>query len=109
MNYKLHLVVDLDGTFLEGDLTDRLALYTLIECKRNLINLIYCTGRCISKINEVIQDDITPIPNIIIADVGTTIQSKSNCTSMSEIQQEIQKRCGQVKILYRVYSITSST
>jgi len=91
MDYKLHLVVDLDGTFLEGELIDRLALYTLIECQRNLINLIYCTGRCISDINNVIQDDVTPTPNIIIADVGTTIHSKNNNTSISKIQKEIQK------------------
>ena len=86
---KICLVVDLDGTFLEGTISDKEALYTYINHYREEICLVFCTGRCIEHVNNALEDTQIPKPDIIICDVGTTIYDFSGRAAIKKIQSDI--------------------
>lgn len=69
---RLILAVDLDGTFLGGTAEARRALYGLIEARRADIKLIFVTGRDIAFAASLPRTGETPMPEIIIGDVGTS-------------------------------------
>lgn len=66
------LATDLDGTFLGGSAEQRSHLYSYLEqCPHTA--LIFVTGRDIAHVEKLIVEDGVPRPQIIIADVGTTV------------------------------------
>lgn len=67
------LATDLDGTFLGGSADAREALYNWIEDNRHTIGLIFVTGRHPEFIQEHCDTFGIPMPDYVIADVGTTI------------------------------------
>lgn len=67
------LATDLDGTFLGGTAEDREKLYNWIEDNRETIGLIFVTGRHPEFIHEHCDTYGIPIPEYVVADVGTTI------------------------------------
>lgn len=67
------LATDLDGTFLGGPAQARETLYNLIEDDRDSIGLIFVTGRHSEFIQEHCDTFGIPMPDYVIADVGTTI------------------------------------
>ncbi|MCR9109705.1 HAD-IIB family hydrolase [Marivita sp. XM-24bin2] len=67
------LATDLDGTFLGGTAADREELYNWIEDNRATVGLIFVTGRHPEFIHEHCDTYGIPIPEYVIADVGTTI------------------------------------
>lgn len=67
------LATDLDGTFLGGSAQERETLYNLIEDNRGSIGLIFVTGRHPEFIHEHCDTFGIPMPDYVIADVGTTI------------------------------------
>lgn len=69
----LVLATDLDGTFLGGEDADRRALYSWIEDNRNLVGLIFVTGRDPDFVRELTRTTGVPRPDYVIGDVGTTI------------------------------------
>ncbi len=76
MNSKIELILatDLDGTFLSPDLnTITSDLYKTIKDNRNNIILIFVTGRGYESIISLLDDPSLPVPDYIIADVGSTV------------------------------------
>ena len=67
------LATDLDGTFLGGSANDRETLYNWIEDNRETVGLIFVTGRHPEFIHEHCDAFGIPMPEFVIADVGTTI------------------------------------
>ena len=67
------LATDLDGTFLGGSAEAREALYNFIEENRDTIGLIFVTGRHPEFIHDHTDTFGIPLPDFVIADVGTTI------------------------------------
>ncbi|MEO6031970.1 MAG: HAD family hydrolase [Burkholderiaceae bacterium] len=70
---RLVLATDLDGTFLGGDPEQRRSLYEWIEKRRQLVTLIFVTGRDLPFIRALIAGGSVPRPDYVIGDVGTTI------------------------------------
>ncbi len=67
------LATDLDGTFLGGTAEAREELYNWIEDNRETIGLIFVTGRHPEFIHDHCDTFGVPMPEYVIADVGTTI------------------------------------
>lgn len=67
------LATDLDGTFLGGSAQSRETLYNLIEDNRDSVGLIFVTGRHPEFVQEHCDTYGIPMPDYVIADVGTTI------------------------------------
>lgn len=67
------LATDLDGTFLGGSAKAREQLYDFIEDNRDTIGLIFVTGRHPEFIHDHTDTFGIPLPDYVIADVGTTI------------------------------------
>jgi HAD superfamily hydrolase (TIGR01484 family) len=72
------LATDLDGTFLGGSAQDRRALYDAIEARRDVMGLIFVTGRDPEFIEGLCGDGFVPWPDMVIGDVGTTIATVEN-------------------------------
>ena len=70
---SLVLATDLDGTFLGGSADAREELYNVIEDNRDSIGLIFVTGRHAEFIQDHCDAFGIPMPDYVIADVGTTI------------------------------------
>jgi hydroxymethylpyrimidine pyrophosphatase-like HAD family hydrolase len=73
---ELVLVTDLDGTLLGGATPDRRRFYRWLARQRQRVLHVFCTGRDLSSIARVLQED-EPIglaaPHLVIGDVGCTV------------------------------------
>jgi hydroxymethylpyrimidine pyrophosphatase-like HAD family hydrolase len=73
---ELVLVTDLDGTLLGGPTVDRRRFYRWLAQQRQRVLHVFCTGRDLSSIARVLQED-EPIglaaPHLVIGDVGCTV------------------------------------
>lgn len=67
------LATDLDGTFLGGTAQAREELYNWIEDNRDTVGLIFVTGRHPEFIHDHCDTFGIPLPEFVIADVGTTV------------------------------------
>ena len=67
------LATDLDGTFLGGSAEARERLYNWIEDNRDTVGLIFVSGRHPDFIHDLCDSFGVPMPDFVIADVGTTI------------------------------------
>lgn len=83
---SLVLATDLDGTFLHGSNTSRLALKDLIEENRSSVLLVFVTGRGVESVKDTFSDPLVPKPDIIISDVGATVVDGANLQPINEIQ-----------------------
>ena len=72
-NKQFVLATDLDGTFLGGTADAREILYNWIEDNRDSIGLIFVSGRHPEFIHDLCDSFGVPMPDFVIADVGTTI------------------------------------
>jgi len=71
---ELNLATDLDGTFLYPDNQhEGSPLCRMIHEHRELIALIFVTGRGYERILTLLDDPAIPVPDYIIADVGSTV------------------------------------
>jgi hydroxymethylpyrimidine pyrophosphatase-like HAD family hydrolase len=72
----LVLVTDLDGTLLGGATAERRRFYRWLAEQRQRVLHVFCTGRDLSSIARVLQED-EPIglaaPHLVIGDVGCTV------------------------------------
>ncbi len=82
------LATDLDGTFLAGDLEDRLKLYQLIASHPN-IDLVFVTGRGVENVLPLLADPTIPAPNYIVCDVGSTVVDGATQQPIQPLQSEI--------------------
>jgi len=73
---ELVLVTDLDGTLLGGATAERRGFYRWLAQRRERVLHVFCTGRDLSSIARVLQQD-EPIglaaPHLVIGDVGCTV------------------------------------
>lgn len=93
----LVLATDLDGTFLGGEEADRRALYRWIEENRDLVGLIFVTGRDPDFVQELTRTQGVPRPDYFIGDVGTTIAQVDDShalTPIPHLEAEIQTAWG---------------
>lgn len=86
---RFTLATDLDGTFLGGTEAERAKLYDFIEENKDLIALIFVTGRDVPFIRNLIDNKLVPKPDFIIADVGTTVVNTHDYLPLKEIQDWI--------------------
>jgi glucosylglycerol-phosphate synthase len=82
------LATDLDGTFLAGDLKDRLKLYRLIVAHPE-IDLVFVTGRGLEAVLPLLSDPTIPQPDYIICDVGCTVVDGASQQAIQPLQGEI--------------------
>jgi len=87
----LFLATDLDGTFLGGERSDRLALYRAIDADPEA-RLAFVTGRGVESVIPLLSNPVIPDPDFIIADVGATILHGGDLTPVQPIQLEIESR-----------------
>jgi hydroxymethylpyrimidine pyrophosphatase-like HAD family hydrolase len=91
---RLVLATDLDGTFLGGTAEQRHGLYTWIEDRRDLVTLIFVTGRDLPFIRELIADGSVPRPDYVIGDVGTTIAGGHGIEPLAALESPIAQLWG---------------
>ena len=85
------LATDLDGTLIPlegviGNRDDLQRLKTLLVERE--ICIIFVTGRHIESVQAAIDEFDLPVPEFIIADVGSSIYRRSNTNATREIQWE---------------------
>ncbi len=85
------LATDLDGTFLGGNMENRLRLYRLIKQHPD-IQLVFVTGRGLESVIPLLNDPLIPRPNYIIADVGATVVNGFTLEPIATIQGDIEER-----------------
>ncbi|WP_252501643.1 HAD-IIB family hydrolase [Sporosarcina sp. Marseille-Q4943] len=71
-NKKYLLATDLDGTFV-GDKEALGRLLQFFDNSPDEVGLVYVTGRHLSSAQSLIPEEGLPIPDLLIADVGTSI------------------------------------
>ena len=86
---RLVLATDLDGTFLGGTPEERRMLYTWLLQHRDVITLIFVTGRDLPFIRDLIANHDLPRPDLVIADVGTTIAGGHDLLPLPELEAPI--------------------
>lgn len=84
----LVLATDLDGTFAGGTATHRTRLQNLLT-ELSGTTLIYVTGRSIDATRALIMEADLPIPDVLIADVGTTVVHGPDFESVGAIEAAI--------------------
>ncbi len=81
MDRVFTLATDLDGTFLGGSDAERQALYNWVEMHRDVVDLIFVTGRDLGFIEEACGNCVMPWPDFVVGDVGTTIAARDRRTN----------------------------
>jgi HAD superfamily hydrolase (TIGR01484 family) len=73
----MHLFTDLDGTFIPGDLKSKESLESIRQLVlEKQLSLTYVTGRNLEETRAVIKEQLLPVPEFLVCDVGTTIYKK---------------------------------
>ncbi|MQA92705.1 MAG: HAD hydrolase family protein [Gemmatimonas sp.] len=85
----LILATDLDGTFAGGTSLARRDLQEAIRCSP-AATLIYVTGRSVPATREIIAEAPLPQPDLLIADVGTTVVRGDDFQPLREVQGTIE-------------------
>ncbi|MCL4638702.1 MULTISPECIES: glucosylglycerol-phosphate synthase [Olivibacter] len=89
------LATDLDGTFLGGEMNQRMELYRLIKEAKDF-TLVFVTGRGLETVIPLLNDPLIPTPDYIIADVGATIVNGHTLDKIEPIQSEIERNWTEV-------------
>jgi hydroxymethylpyrimidine pyrophosphatase-like HAD family hydrolase len=84
----LTLATDLDGTFAHGATTDRDQLVRLLRAQA-AATLIYVTGRTPDAARELAARTPLPDPDLLIADVGTSVLRGLGPGRLTEIEAEL--------------------
>jgi len=87
----LILATDLDGTFAGGSPDDRRRLQALLAGHPDAL-LIYVTGRSVAATRELMAEAALPAPDVLIADVGTTVVRGTDFSPVSALEREIEAR-----------------
>lgn len=82
------LATDLDGTFAGGTSADRSSLQAILATRPDTL-LIYVTGRSLAATRSIISEASLPDPDILIADVGTTVLAGRPLTPVPEVEAQI--------------------
>lgn len=82
------LATDLDGTFLAGNIQQRLHLYRLLASHPDM-QLAYVSGRSLEAILPLLDDPTLPQPDYILADVGASIHDGHTLQPITALQSRI--------------------
>lgn len=84
------LATDLDGTFAGGTPEQRRALQAALAALPGGA-LIYVTGRTVDATRALIREADLPHPDVLVADVGTTVVHGEEFAPVAEIEREIER------------------
>lgn len=87
--YELIIATDLDGTFLEGDHHVKSSFYRELLRLRDLVMLIYTTGRPVETVKQFCQHGYLPSPHFVMGDHGTHIVDGVNFQPVDHLQNPI--------------------
>lgn len=90
MNAPLILATDLDGTMADGSAEDRAELVALLQAADD-VRLIYVTGRTPEAARALLARASLPEPDVLIADVGTTVLHGAGPAPVTEIEAELDR------------------
>ena len=79
------LAVDLDGTLLGGDATDRWRLLAALA-RHPEVTVVFATGRGLPAVREALRDPLLPRPRWIIADIGATVLDGADLSPVEPLQ-----------------------
>jgi HAD superfamily hydrolase (TIGR01484 family) len=82
---SLILATDLDGTFAGGTAAERRALQRAIAAAPGSA-LVYVTGRTVAATRALMAEAALPHPDVLIADVGTTVVHGADFHPVAEIE-----------------------
>ena len=85
---SLILATDLDGTFAGGTADDREALQQAL-LRLPGATLIYVTGRSVPATRELMGEARLPHPDVLIADVGTSVRSGPRLDPVHPLEAEL--------------------
>lgn len=85
---SLILATDLDGTFAGGSAADRELLQQTLARLPGAV-LIYVTGRSVPATREIIRELPLPQPDLLIADVGTSVRGGPDLEPVEEIESQL--------------------
>jgi hydroxymethylpyrimidine pyrophosphatase-like HAD family hydrolase len=85
---SLILATDLDGTFAGGTSSDRELLQQTLARLRGAV-LIYVTGRNVPATRDIIRELALPHPDLLIADVGTSVRQGKAFEPVMEVEAEL--------------------
>jgi hydroxymethylpyrimidine pyrophosphatase-like HAD family hydrolase len=86
----LVLASDLDGTLAGGTAADRATLITELEAAA--ARLIYVTGRTPDAVRDIMDEAGLPVPEVLIADVGTSVLHGIGPARVAPIETDIAAR-----------------
>lgn len=88
LQIPLVLATDLDGTFAGGSEQDRAELQEILAATPGT-TLIYVTGRSVPATRSLMAESNLPHPDVLIADVGTTIRYGPDLAPATALEREI--------------------
>ncbi len=92
---ELVLVTDLDGTLLGGPNDERQAFYSWLAAQRERVLHVFCTGRDLGAIAQVLGED-EPLglaaPHLVIGDVGCTVACGTSLLPVPLVVDLIEQR-----------------
>lgn len=84
-NGRLLLATDLDGTFAGGTPEARTRLQRVLSEHPDSV-LVYVTGRTVPATRELMGEVGLPLPDVLIADVGTTVVRGADFSPVPELE-----------------------
>lgn len=87
---SLILATDLDGTFAGGAAAEREALQSALRGLPG-VKLLYVTGRTVAATRELMLEAGLPQPDLLIADVGTTVVHGPDFIHVTEVEQILEE------------------
>lgn len=88
---SLVLATDLDGTFAGGTADDRRRLQSELREERGAV-LLYVTGRSVGATRELMAEAPLPHPDVLIADVGTTVVQGEDFAPVEDLREFLERR-----------------
>lgn len=86
----LILATDLDGTFAGGAEAARAELQAALRAMDDAA-LLYVTGRTVGATRELMKEVGLPTPDVLIADVGTTVVRGGDLTPIDEVESALER------------------
>lgn len=88
MSERLILATDLDGTLAHGSAAERAELIAALRAGPGA-QLIYVTGRTPASARALLQETSLPEPDVLIADVGSSVLHGAGPERIAEIEHEL--------------------
>lgn len=87
---SLILATDLDGTFAGGTTENRRELQEALRALPGA-RLLYVTGRTVEATGQLMSELGLPVPDVLIADVGTTVVRGADLAPIREVESALEE------------------